>query len=110
MEAGLDVPLDGEYFTADDDPALLFIYGDTDVNAMTSGRGQFDRATEPKLFLTVKGGDHSAMFREGERADLVARATLAFFDRYLKDRDAALDELQSTVDDFGQATLETSSG
>jgi dienelactone hydrolase len=108
LEAGLDVPLDGEYFTADDDPALLFIYGDTDVNAMKSGRGQFDKATSPKLFMTVQGGDHSKMFREGERANLVSQTTLDFLDRYLKDRKGALDDLQSTVDKSGLATLEAS--
>jgi hypothetical protein len=108
LEGGLDVPLDGEYFAADDDPALFFIYGDTDVNAMKSGRGQFDKATAPKLFMTVRGGDHSGMFREGERANLVAQTTLDFFDRYLKDRKDALDHLRSTVDDSGLATVEPS--
>ncbi len=108
LEGGLDVPLDGEYFAADDHPALFYIYGDTDVNAMKSGRGQFDKAPSPKLFMTVQGGDHSDMFRVGERANLVSQATLDFLDRYLKDRDDALDHLQSTVDDSGLATVESS--
>lgn len=110
MESGIELPLDGEYFTGDDGPAIFFLYGDTDVNPLKSGRQLFEKATTPKLFMTVKGGDHSAMYREGEPAELVARATLAFFDRYLKDRDGATDELQSVVDSSGLATLEASTG
>lgn len=77
---------------------------------MQSGRRQFDKARPPKLFMTVTGGDHSKMFREGERANLVSQATLDFLDRYLKDRSGALDDLQKTVDDSGLATLESSTG
>lgn len=109
MEAGIEFPLEGEYFTDDDAPAIFFLSGDNDGDR-TSGRQLFEKATRPKLFLTIKGGDHSVIYREGAPADLVARATLAFFDRYVKDRDGAMDELQSVVDSSGLGTLEVSTG
>ena len=74
----------------------LFMHGDADLIPIAGARTVFDEAESPKFFLTIKGGDHSNAYRSGPQASTVAATALAFFDRYLKDRDEALDTLEAT--------------
>lgn len=74
---------------------VMFIHGTNDLNPVEQARGAFDSAAPPKLLLVVEGGDHSAMYRDGPQAGMVADAALAFFDFTLKDRDDALERVQA---------------
>jgi fermentation-respiration switch protein FrsA (DUF1100 family) len=76
--------------------SVMFVQGDADGTPPAVPHAAYDAADPPKVFLTVPGGDHSRMYRDGPAAPAVARAALAFLDWRVKDRDAALDTLEDT--------------
>ncbi|MEJ7585309.1 MAG: alpha/beta hydrolase [Acidimicrobiales bacterium] len=108
VESALRIPVDGGEYAADlEGTPVFFLHGDADVNnPVDSAFGLFEDFEAPKFFLTIKGGDHSNTFRDGEGSGVVADASRAFFDRYLKDQEEALDELRAIVSRSPSASLE----
>ena len=93
MSEALPAPLDGEDAAETTDTPVMFIHGDADPTPPAVSHAVFETAESPKYFLTVAGGDHSEVYRNGPSAPLVAEAALAFFDLHIKGRDSALDRL-----------------
>lgn len=94
VEAVQPVALEGEYAADLQGTPILFVHGDTDSTPIGEAHRMFEEASSPKYFLTVAGGDHSGMYRDGPQAQLVADAALAFFDLHLRERSEALTSLQ----------------
>jgi dienelactone hydrolase len=88
-----EVPLDGEYDPELRGTPVMFMYGSLD-NFMPAGRTEFDRAEPPKYFLTLEGGDHSEVYRSGERSPEVAAVAKDFFDAHLRGDEGAIDRLR----------------
>lgn len=103
------VPFDGEYFAPGlPDTPTLFFHGTRDQYFLFSdGRKVFDEAPPPKFFVTITDGSHSEPYRRGPPDPrLVADASIAFFDRYLDERDDALEDLDRTVAKYDFAKLD----
>jgi fermentation-respiration switch protein FrsA (DUF1100 family) len=102
LEAVFTVPFKGSMFKTLPAVPVLVFHGDADHNVpIALGRSVFDQAKPPKFFVTIVGGAHSPPYRDGPPdAHLVAQASIDFFDRYLKDRDAALTRLTRDVASF----------
>jgi len=85
--SGREMPFgNGTFFTRIRTP-LLLVHGDADTNvAYRDGRKAYADAPPPRFFLTLVGGDHSSPYDPPDSPDaqLTARATLAFFDTFLK--------------------------
>jgi alpha-beta hydrolase superfamily lysophospholipase len=98
----------GTFFPGDNPPVLL-VRGDNDeLVPVDVGDRQFAGASAPKFLLTIENGTHLGPYlqaRDDPGAALVFDATIAFLDRYLKDRPAALDRLDAVVAASGLATL-----
>jgi hypothetical protein len=94
-EALLPIPLDGEY--ADDlkGTPVMFMNGEADPMPPEAVSGPYDDSDSPKYHLTIAGGDHSAVYRDGPGAPLVAEAALAFFDLHVKGRASAIETVES---------------
>ena len=75
---------------------VMFVQGDADSTPPAVPHAAYDAADPPKVFLTVAGGDHSRMYRDGPAAPDVARAVLAFLDWQVKGRAGALNTLEDT--------------
>lgn len=91
----LEIPLDGEYSEDLRGTPLIIMHGTSDEYPIDQARATFDEAEPPKFFLEIPGGNHSEDFRVGPRAELSAKAALAFFDHVLKGRADALEELRA---------------
>jgi fermentation-respiration switch protein FrsA (DUF1100 family) len=92
---GTPVPLGQESAGLAGTP-IMFVQGDADPTPPAVPHAAYDAADPPKVFLTVPGGDHSRMYRDGPAAPDVARAAVAFLDWRVKGRDSALDTLEDT--------------
>jgi pimeloyl-ACP methyl ester carboxylesterase len=92
---GTPVPLGQESAGLAGTP-IMFVQGDADPTPPAVPHAAYDAADPPKVFLTVPGGDHSGMYRDGPAAPEVARAVLNFLDWQVKGRDAALNTLENT--------------
>jgi predicted dienelactone hydrolase len=90
---GTPVPLGQESAGRAGTP-VMFVQGDADATAPAVPHAAYDAADPPKVFLTVPGGDHSHMYRDGPAAPEVARTVLAFLDWQVKGRDGALETLE----------------
>jgi fermentation-respiration switch protein FrsA (DUF1100 family) len=99
----------GEYFKGLPAKPVLFFHGDADIGfPFSAGHGLYEQAKPPKFFITIKGGSHSDPYRDGPPDyRLVARASLDFFDRYLKDDADALARLERDVAEFPFGELES---
>jgi predicted dienelactone hydrolase len=108
LESLLDIPFRGTYSQHLPAVPVLFLHGDADPSSPISGAHRaFERAKPPKFFVTIHGGGHSPPYRGGPPDyHLVARASIDFFDRYLKGRDRALDQLRRDVAAFPFGRLE----
>jgi dienelactone hydrolase len=103
--AGQHLPLDNDDAStvspvAKDRP-LLVLQGNSDVEVpYANARSFFTRASAPKYFVTLPGGDHFAPFLEGPRTSVgsvVTLSTVNFFDRYLKDDAKGIEQLRAEV-------------
>jgi hypothetical protein len=56
-------PLAGEYSDDLKGTPVLFMHGDADLTPATVSRPAYDEAEAPKFFLSIPGGDHSAVYR-----------------------------------------------
>jgi fermentation-respiration switch protein FrsA (DUF1100 family) len=92
-ESVLNVPFEGEYAEELRGTPLLLVHGTADPNPIEQSRAAYEQASDPKFLLTVEGGNHSEMFRDGPEASAIADAALLFFDRYLKGSGQAGDQL-----------------
>ena len=77
-------------------PPLLLVHGNADPAVpYVSSIDVFNRARAPKGLLTILGGDHDSPVNPAGRAfTSVVRATVDFFDRYLKGEAPALGRLE----------------
>ena len=84
-------------------PPLLVVHGDADtLIPLDEGKRLFNNARSPKGLFTVLGGDHTTyVFRDSRAFPLTARATLDFWNGYLRNDAAAIaalpDDQQSGV-------------
>jgi fermentation-respiration switch protein FrsA (DUF1100 family) len=96
LESMTPIPLSGEYSTRLKGTPVLFMHGDTDTAQLANDHAAFEDQKSPKFFLTIAGGDHSQVYRDSPQTQMVSDTALAFFDRYVKGRDKALDTLKAT--------------
>ena len=100
------------YFHGTNTP-LLAVHGDADpiVPYQTDVDG-FANAKPPKFFLTFLGGGHISPFLGGPGVDAVAleKATVDFWDRYLKNDTAALGQLKTDAAVPGSTTFQDDPG
>lgn len=67
---------------------------DTDITPLIARHGgAYDQTAKPKYFLEFEGANHFA-WTELDRGyqDLIRQSSLAFFDKYLKEKDVVLEE------------------
>lgn len=81
-------------------PPILLVHGSADPTVpYVSSIDVFNRARAPKGLLTIIGGNHdSPVDPNGVAFGSVVRATIDFFDRYLKGQSSALDRLEHTAE------------
>lgn len=104
LEAILDFPLAGEWEADLRGTPVLFLHGDSG-GQYVEAKQLFEQAEAPKHFVTIEGGGHSEPFRSGPPDHhLVAEASIAFFDRYLKEEEPG--RLREVVARYDFATLE----
>jgi predicted esterase len=94
VEGIVDLPIGGDLPDDLKGTPVMFIHGDADATPPSAIRPYYDQATPPKYFLTIPGGDHSAMYRNAPAEPLVAEAALDFFDLHIKHRRSMLLSLQ----------------
>ncbi len=104
--AGMWFPLSSGGAVADGARApLLSVHGDADPTVpYDGGRAAWELVTAPKLFLTLPGGGHDDGYFGAFATPVDAattQVTLAFYDRHLKDDDAALDRARGAVVEAG---------
>jgi dienelactone hydrolase len=88
---------------------LLALHGEGDATVpFRAGMEAYARASPPKYFVALIGGQHTAPFRGATDAIATAatRSTLDFFDRYLKDDPDGLARLRRDADVAGIAVLQ----
>jgi dienelactone hydrolase len=105
--AGVEAPYpNGRYFTGKAVP-LLVIHGTADPAAPYAGSSQlYADAPAPKFFVTLEDAPH---IRFGPPWEQVAISSqIAFFDRYLKSDEAALESMARDGNVTGVARLESS--
>jgi fermentation-respiration switch protein FrsA (DUF1100 family) len=90
LEGMLPVPLGGDFPSDLRGTPVMFIHGDADGTPPSAVKPYFDQAKPPKYFVTIPGGDHSAVYRDAPSEPLVAQAALDFFDLHLKHRHSVL--------------------
>ena len=95
------------------DTPLMLIHGDVDVRVPYQGSVDvFAVANPPKYLLTLLGEGHTGAYNGGDSQVevLVPRASLDFFDAYLKDDPAARDRLAADDDVPLVATMDAVPG
>jgi len=104
---------DGSDYFAGAPIPLLVVHGTDDTTVpYSSSVDAYAKAKTPKAFVTFTGGDHIWPYIGGsadERRVAFQELTTAWFDRWLKDDDSALDRLRSAVTESDPpATLQES--
>ncbi len=105
--SGAEWPMPGRYFTGPAPPAL-FVQGDADTINPPWLSLQLYRADDDgaRYYLDLFGASHLAPYQgTGPVEQLVARVTLAFFDRYVLGQAAAQPAMTRDGDVAGTATL-----
>jgi dienelactone hydrolase len=100
-------PMPGRYFTHGT-PPMLFVQGSADtINPPWASRQLYQQDHNPvKYYLGLFGASHLTPYRGVNRAGhLVARVTLAFFDRYLLGQAGALATMTRDGNVHGTAAL-----
>jgi fermentation-respiration switch protein FrsA (DUF1100 family) len=96
VEALVPIPLHGEYSARLKHTPVMFMHGDADPDPLPAAHDVYNDAKSPKFFLTLPGGDHSAVYRDSPQTQMLSDAALNFFDRYVKGRGKSLDALKAT--------------
>jgi len=92
---------DGQWFPPGT-PPVMFVHGTADeINPYSASTSMFARAQSPKYLLTVQGGSHLGVYVTPPWEPQVARAMVAFFDRYLKGDPTAADRLATAGNEPG---------
>ena len=102
-------PMPGTYF-AGTAPPMLFVQGSADTINPPWTSVQLYRAdrTNPRYYLDLYGADHMVPYTGDNPVErLVARATLAFFGRYVLGHAGALATMAQAVDRSGIAALDS---
>lgn len=88
-------------------PPLLIVHGDNDtLIPLDEGKRLFNNARSPKGLFTLLGGDHTTyVFRNSKAFPITARATLDFWNGYLKGDATAIAALGDDREP-GVATME----
>jgi dienelactone hydrolase len=105
--AGVVEPAD-QYFQDGATP-LLGLHGNADGTVpYSAGKEAYTGARAPKFLLTFIGAGHVSPFLGGTdaQATVLKKATVDFWDRYLKGDKAALDKLRTDGNLAGSASLE----
>jgi predicted dienelactone hydrolase len=106
--SGLAGGFDGEFFEGITTP-LYAIHGEDDPTVPhSSGYDAYLRANPPKYFLTIIGGSHSTEEQGGTTPgqQAVAKSMLAFFDRYVRGDETALQRMRKAATVPGVTTFE----
>lgn len=100
----------GSYYSAGGVP-LLAVQGSADtINPPGCSAQLYDGSSQPKYYLDLENASHLTPYTQpGRDRATVAAVTTAFFNRYLKGKQAALATLKSDADVPGVATLTTTS-
>lgn len=87
-------------------PPLLIVHGENDtLIPLDEGKRLFNNARSPKGLFTVLGGDHTTfVFSDSRAFPITAKATLDFWNGYLKSDRAAIEALPDDQQD-GVATM-----
>jgi dienelactone hydrolase len=104
--AGVVEPAD-QYFQDGATP-LLGLHGNADGTVpYSAGKAAYTGARAPKFLLTFIGAGHVSPFLGGTdaQATVLKKATVDFWDRYLKGNKAALDKLRTDGNLAGSASL-----
>ncbi len=97
-----------QYFQGNPTP-LLSVHGNADGTVpYAADTASFARAKPPKYFLTFLGAGHVTPFLGGDNpsANALKQSTVDFFNRYLKDEEAALDKLRTDGNIAGASSLQ----
>lgn len=88
-------------------PPLLVVQGTDDyVNPPSCSTALYNRAPEPKYYLSLQGQDHlSAYLPPGAARNVVASTTIVFFDAYLRHSRHALSALRRVGNRPGLASI-----
>jgi fermentation-respiration switch protein FrsA (DUF1100 family) len=97
----------GGYAFTRGSPPLLAVQGTADTSNEPKFTEAFVKAARrPKFLLSLLGAGHIRPYTSQEpQLAIVERATIAFLDRYLKDRSGALQDLVSSARIAGTSTL-----
>jgi dienelactone hydrolase len=99
--AGATILVDApSHYFNDTTTPLLSVHGDADRTVpYRLGESAWERANPPKLLVTFAGGQHVFPYLGGEDAQAEAfyEFTAAFFDRYVKGDDGALERVHEAV-------------
>jgi dienelactone hydrolase len=101
-------PMPGAYFEGSAPPPLLFVQGSADTINPPWTSVQLYRAdrASPRYYLDLYGADHMVPYTGDNPVErLVARVTLAFFDRYVLGRTSALAVMAQAANHSGIAAL-----
>jgi dienelactone hydrolase len=106
--SGQEIPGVGGYDFPTGSPPLLAIQGLADtINLPATTFAFFDLARAPKYLLTLPGASHLGPYTEAEpQLRIVERATIAFFDAYLKGNPGALARMRAAGHVPGLAGLQ----
>jgi dienelactone hydrolase len=99
----------GAYFAGPPIP-LLAIHGDHDeLVPYRTGHTSWEKAKSPKFFMTIIGGKHATEALGGTtpKQQALTKATIDFFDLYLKGDQSAMARLQQVASQPGIAKLES---
>ena len=102
-------PMPGRYF-AGQAPPTLFVQGSADTINLPQTSVQLYRAdrASPRYYLDLYGADHMVPYTGDNPVErLVARVTLAFFDRYILGRTGALAGVAQAARRSGIAALDS---
>lgn len=103
--AGGELPFpNGSFFTGPN-PPLLLLHGDADTGSpIAMATKLFDDAKAPKYMVTLLGAGGPPFADDAQR--IAVKASVDFFDGYLKKQSTALDHLVSDAQTNGIATLQ----
>ncbi len=104
--SGLRLPFpDGDFDDLSATPFLVIHGGDDAVVPVSGSDSLFEDSEGPAHYLRFPEGDHTGfLFTDGP---LVDRVVLAFLDRYVRDRSAALNPIADEVAPSGRATFQS---